>query len=195
MGSDENEKKERSRFKSSFCGSKKHPCTFGIWERKVQVYFLEFSCFGLPNLNWLPLICLEKHPFMPNWFSLRGRDKIFVHDIDDYLGNDKTFHQHFTFSVSRSHVSRFPSLLWQGINHTGSNLCEHNLWKYISDDNDDIKDIGIEKKTTYVGLIISCIKSIVLSINSVSLGADRKSGTKLAKCSIQWEGWILSHDD
>ena len=98
-------KKERSRFKSSFCGSKKHPCTFGIWERKVQVYFLEFSCFGLPNLNWLPLICLEKHPFMPNWFSLRGRDKIFVHDIDDYLGNDKTFHQHFTFSVSRSYVS------------------------------------------------------------------------------------------
>ena len=160
MGSDENEKKERSRFKSSFCGSKKHPCTFGIWERKVQVYFLEFSCFGLPNLNWLPLICLEKHPFMPNWFSLRGRDKIFVHDIDDYLGNDNTFHQHCTFSVSRSHVSRFPSLLWQGINHTGSNLCEHNLWKYISDDNDDIKDIGIEKKTTYVGLIISCIKSI-----------------------------------
>ena len=94
---------------------------------KEKFYFLEFSCFGLPNLNWLPLICLEKHPFMPNWFSARGRDKIFVHDIDDYLGNDKTFHQHFTFSVSRSHVSRFPSLLWQGINHTGSNLCEHNL--------------------------------------------------------------------
>ena len=59
---------------------------------KAQVYFLEFSCFGLPNLNWLPLICLEKHPFMPNWFSLRGRDKIFVHDIDDYLGNDNIFH-------------------------------------------------------------------------------------------------------
>ena len=101
IGSDENEKKESSGFKSLFVEVKNTEYTlyFCKWERKVlgvskwrQVYFLEFSCFGLPNLNWLPLICLEKHPFMPNWFSLRGRDKIFVHDIDDYLGNDNIFH-------------------------------------------------------------------------------------------------------
>ena len=97
MGSDENGKKEISRFKSLFVEIKKHQrylvlFTYEKEKFKVQVYFLEFSCFGLPNLNWLPLICLEKHPFMPNWFLLRGRDKIFVHDIDDHLGNDNTFH-------------------------------------------------------------------------------------------------------